>query len=141
MISVCQSALSASGFVNESQNACRPDPSATLISAATGIRTITLRYSVDRPSPSAPAPPKRKPERASRPPGCRTTGRRSAPRTCQLEEVGTPAFSSILITEPSGAVKKSLVTFVHPPRLSIVNVSIDGNVLVNCLATLGGTGR
>ncbi len=41
--SVCQSAFSASGLVNESQNASRPDPSATLISAATGIRTITLR--------------------------------------------------------------------------------------------------
>ena len=41
--SVCQSAFSASGPVNESQNVSSPDPSATLISAATGIRTITLR--------------------------------------------------------------------------------------------------
>src|SRR6201992_1828620 len=56
--SVVSSALRATLLVNEVQNACHPEPNATSTTAATGIRTKMLRYSVDRPSPSAPPAPR-----------------------------------------------------------------------------------
>ncbi len=52
--SVITSAFTASGLVTESQNVPRPCENAFAATAASGIRTITLRYRVARPRPSVP---------------------------------------------------------------------------------------
>ena len=110
------SAATACGVVTSSQNDARPPSNDFATTAASGIRTIRLRYVTTRPRVS-PGPP-----RPSLRPGL--GGASAAVATAPwLTPSQPPGSRSISATVPFSGSKNSVVTSSQPPRSAIVNRS------------------